>query len=265
VHTASVALCDDGVSCTFDACDPDAGCSYTADDAQCDDGNVCTLDLCDPLSDCEWAPLPGPCDDGDECTEGDFCVGGECEPGEDACEPIVPWCIVTGSSGATVDCQFRVAAASLAQRNVFIGQATGMEAGVQYDPSALGLVNFYALKCFPSYGCFDLAATGSGATTLPGGHTLSIYPSNTSLWNGNGGMVIANFSNPQAAISPAYLAADGATITGDPLVLKMRFTLKKNLPSGTPVLLNGVLGANANTIGLKTLLRPDGLIVTSLN
>jgi len=112
--------CDDGNVCTDDTCDPATGCITTdnhdaCDDGDpctlqdqcsggscqgspmdCDDGNPCTTDYCDPntcagdtctSTYCMHVVLEGPCDDGDLCTQGDMCVNGICEPGEDMCAP----------------------------------------------------------------------------------------------------------------------------------------------------------------------------------
>ncbi|MEM7677028.1 MAG: hypothetical protein AAF449_13575, partial [Myxococcota bacterium] len=72
-------LCDDGDSCTDDACDVEAGCIHIPT-ARCDDGNPCTRDVCLPDNGCEHFDLSDgvPCDDGVLCTTADVCFGGEC-------------------------------------------------------------------------------------------------------------------------------------------------------------------------------------------
>jgi hypothetical protein len=81
-----VPICDDGVSCTADLCDEDAGgCVFSPVDLACDDGLACTgIETCDPLADCLWGD-PIVCDDGINCTV-DFCdegAGGECAANPD--------------------------------------------------------------------------------------------------------------------------------------------------------------------------------------
>ena len=104
--------CNDANSCTYDECDPVAGCLHefatgTCDDGNpctendkcvngtctgasvvdCDDGNPCTKDICLANGGCSNIPVPGPCDDGDACTIGDFCQNGNCMNGpEKPCE-----------------------------------------------------------------------------------------------------------------------------------------------------------------------------------
>jgi hypothetical protein len=84
-------VCDDGVDCTEDTCDPAAGCQHrptaacactTA--AECDDGDPCTADACGADQRCVYAPAGAgvPCDDGSACTTGDSCdAAGHCQPG----------------------------------------------------------------------------------------------------------------------------------------------------------------------------------------
>jgi len=99
--------CDDGNSCTADACLPASGCTATAADglacndgdactlsdactasacvgkaASCDDANPCTVDSCAAKSGCAHLPAPAtPCDDGNACTAADACAGGACKGG----------------------------------------------------------------------------------------------------------------------------------------------------------------------------------------
>ena len=108
----AVIECNDGSGCTFDSCDPFAGCVYTPTTGACDDGsacttndvcvkgeckgnvvgpadcldgNPCTTDWCDDVAGCTHAPNSGPCDDNDACTKGDFCNTAACLPGVIVC------------------------------------------------------------------------------------------------------------------------------------------------------------------------------------
>ncbi len=73
--------CDDGIVCTFDACDPGLGCVAIANAAAaCNDGNVCTTDTCDIKAGCAHTAAQGTltCDDGDPCSGPDVCNAGKC-------------------------------------------------------------------------------------------------------------------------------------------------------------------------------------------
>ncbi len=103
--------CDDGNSCTNDACAPATGaCTNTP--MACDDGNACTVDSC-VAGACVYVPTNALCDDGNECNgaetcdaqrgcligtplvcnDGDACNGVEvCDPTK-GCEPgVAPAC-----------------------------------------------------------------------------------------------------------------------------------------------------------------------------
>lgn len=76
--------CDDGVSCTTDACDAGLGaCTHTTVDAACNDGNTCTADACDALLGCTTAPVAEgtACSDANACTSGESCSAGACGGG----------------------------------------------------------------------------------------------------------------------------------------------------------------------------------------
>ncbi len=98
------SACDDGNSCTEDACNISlGGCLFaqvtkpcndgdvcTTDDTckagkclgdpvSCDDGDACTLDSCGAATGCTHAAAPGAsCDDGKPCTAGDTCAASGC-------------------------------------------------------------------------------------------------------------------------------------------------------------------------------------------
>ena len=98
--------CNDGNPCTDDACDPQAGCTFTPNTAPCNDGNactavdlcaagacygsqspdcddqnICTNDGCDIAAGCVNTNNTVGCNDGNLCTVGDICAEGSCQPG----------------------------------------------------------------------------------------------------------------------------------------------------------------------------------------
>jgi len=108
VCAGNPVICDDGVDCTIDYCQPVAGCEALPDATRCVTGDdPCLAAVCDPSAGCLVAtaidgtecgprscvelavcvagqcrrgPTPDgfPCDDGDGCTTGDTCHGGSC-------------------------------------------------------------------------------------------------------------------------------------------------------------------------------------------
>ncbi len=77
-------VCDDGVACTQDACDPRVGCTAVPDNARCDDGVFCNgSEVCSlAVRGCSGG-VPVRCDDANPCTT-------------DACDERSRACIVTG-------------------------------------------------------------------------------------------------------------------------------------------------------------------------
>lgn len=97
-------LCEDGNSCTADACNPSKTCKHEIlNGLQCNDGNDCTQvdgcvngtcvggkpvecndknpctnDSCKPITGCVYENNAKSCDDGNQCTDNDTCGGGTC-------------------------------------------------------------------------------------------------------------------------------------------------------------------------------------------
>ena len=75
--TPSTAQCDDSDVCTsVDACQ--AGACGGGAPLSCDDGNTCTDDACDKLSGCKHKPNAASCPDGDACNGDEVCKDGVC-------------------------------------------------------------------------------------------------------------------------------------------------------------------------------------------
>jgi len=100
--------CDDGVSCTFDACDEvNDACTHTPQNSVCNDGLYCTgVETCDPINDCQ-AGTPIDCGDGVSCTVD------SCNESTDSCDNVPTnslcddnaWCNGAETCDAINDCQ----------------------------------------------------------------------------------------------------------------------------------------------------------------
>lgn len=89
--------CDDGVTCTVDACDSATGlCSNVADDSFCDDGLFCNgAETCDTGNDCQAGePEPDCCKLDSDCDDGNACNGLE------SCDLAFNMCVLE----SPVDC-----------------------------------------------------------------------------------------------------------------------------------------------------------------
>lgn len=103
------ADCDDGVDCTLDDCESEAGCVNVPDDAACSDDEPCTTDTCGPAG-CEVANNTAQCDDGDLCTAGDACSEGGCAGQPMVCADSGDPCEVAGCVSQTGACVLAPAA-----------------------------------------------------------------------------------------------------------------------------------------------------------
>lgn len=96
--------CNDGVTCTVDACDEaNDVCTHTPSDSLCDDGQFCTgVETCDPVAGCQ-AGTPPVCNDGVGCTvdvcdestdsclhmpSNSLCGDGQYCNGTEVCDPL---------------------------------------------------------------------------------------------------------------------------------------------------------------------------------
>ena len=96
-------VCDDGLSCTSDACDGQGGCTHPQKAGTCFVGGVCAADgAASPQNPClvcsaatsptGWtlAPTGAPCSDGTKCTSGDTCQSGVCTGAGVSCDDQNP-------------------------------------------------------------------------------------------------------------------------------------------------------------------------------
>ena len=104
--SGSVPSCDDGISCTIDACNVGTdACDHQTSNGLCDDGIFCNgAEICDPQFDCTTGSDPCPnrqcdavadacaacltdieCDDGVACNGFETCTQGVCRAGVDQC------------------------------------------------------------------------------------------------------------------------------------------------------------------------------------
>ena len=128
--------CDDGNTCTDDACDAATGkcnskpaakagtvCNAdssvcTKDDkcdvgkcvagplTLCDDGNACTTDSCSVADGCAHAANTASCDDGDGCSVGDVCKGKGCSAGKQKACDDGQVCTIDGCDAKSGECLF---------------------------------------------------------------------------------------------------------------------------------------------------------------
>jgi len=81
-------ICEDGIDCTEDVCNPEDGsCSFIPVNENCTDGTECTNNVCDQASGCQYIPDNANCNDDIDCTI-DQCVSTGCvfSPSNSSCD-----------------------------------------------------------------------------------------------------------------------------------------------------------------------------------
>ncbi len=162
-------------------------------------------------------------------------------------------CALSGKAGEAVDCPVRVA----------VGEdgipARALQGTLHFDASALEFKGFVQEVCPKAGQCIEQPLSGERPTLAATGHTLAIAPKNVADWKGKGSFILANFSNPKAALSVARVGTDAAQ---KPL-FKARFVLKRDVPASqaATVSIDKVLGADDTAREVPVSVE-NGLLVT---
>ncbi|NUN16022.1 MAG: hypothetical protein HUU55_20535, partial [Myxococcales bacterium] len=222
-------VCDDGDVCNgIESCDPATGC-VSGTPLVCDDGNVCTTDTCDPVGGCVHTPIV--CDDGDACTV-DSCdpvTGCVVVPSlECGCLPPDVFCAVAGNAGDTVTCNML-----LARAGDLVPLPTAAQFEVTYDASLLSIVQFQDEICFGPGVCAIVAVPPAATST---GHSVTLGPADLATWNGSGGVLLSNTSDPTSGITDAFLS--GGALSGDAQYLQVVIQLTADIDPATPTYLS---------------------------
>lgn len=82
-EAGTAVSCDDGVSCTVDACNEASdSCSHSTSNALCDDGAFCNgAETCDAVNDCQPGTPPN-------CSDGVSCTVDSCNEATDSCAHV---------------------------------------------------------------------------------------------------------------------------------------------------------------------------------
>jgi hypothetical protein len=244
--------CDNGETCVTCPADCGACCGNNA----CDNGETCVT--CP--ADCGACCGNNACDNGETCQScsadcGACCGNNACDFGE-TCEtcaqdcgecPAEVWCKLSGNSGATVECEVRIAAESNAS-----SKATQFQFDINFNAAK---VSFDGTKCMVNGldMCGQFGIIGAG-------HSVDTQPQSAGVVR----LTLTKSGTPKT-ITDAYLS--GQSVAGNPYVLNLVFSLKTNVPSnqGVQVTLDGLKGADATASPLVATQQADGLIVTSVS
>jgi hypothetical protein len=234
--------CDDGDPCTEPGCNFKSGCEYIPVDAACDDGDQCTMEdfcqdgqcvgsgaqdcvsddpcvtgACAPFEGCVYEPVV--CDDGDPLTV-DYCALDGCKHVE-VCDKLVDdtaLCVVSGSAGDVVDCELRLASASLMETHAF-----GLQIKLGYPENLLTLSHFTAC---PS--CQDTVPPMALST----GHFVALAPAIAAEWDGGGEILIINLGVPSPITTAFY---DGGNVQGSAQFMTAHFIVDVDVPASAGI------------------------------
>lgn len=242
--------CDDGDPCTGSGTCDGTICKH-GPLMSCNDNDPCTDDACVD-GDCVGTPNSAGCDDGDPCTFADVCSEAVCAGSPDPeCIPPLgePICQLTGAANEEVVCPFR-----LVRINQSVGLPAALQLTVLYDANRLSLLRFEDESCIA--GPCQLMPTPP-TPLWPSGHSVSMAPGDPAGWTGKGSLVISNISDPTAAVTDAYLDADGA-VQGDAQFVQAVF--RRKVDGTDPVTLSNVVVANAAAESIPSVVTDQRIV-----
>jgi hypothetical protein len=103
--------------------------------------------------------------------------------------------------------------------------------------------------------------TGTGSLNMPTGHGITTSPTAVGDWDGGGGVVLVNLSNPSAPFNDAYLDGNGAVV-GDAFLIQVKFTANANV-SNTGICIIDALASDGVPQAMATSINANGQIETA--
>lgn len=149
------------------------------------------------------------------------------------------FCAVSGNAGDTVTCPMYLA------RGAELGASpAAVQFTIQYDSAVVQPVQFQDEFCIAPGVCSTVVTPPNALS--PSGHTVSIAPTDIASWNGTGTVIIANTSDPTAAINDAFVAA--GSVSGDAQFVELVVQLAQDVDPSTPAYLtySNILGATSD-------------------
>lgn len=144
-----------------------------------------------------------------------------------------PICAVSGAPGSHVNCPLQVVSG-----HTDYPLAITCQWSIAYDPGVLSFGGVWDTLCFgpqKSPPCVEVLVSGKpGGFALANGYPAILEPFLAAEWNGFGGILLVNPWDSQAVVTKAWADPCG-NIVGSPYVLNLRFELKKDVPTQSPV------------------------------
>ena len=180
-------------------------------------------------------------------------------------------CAVSGLAGEQRECFLRVAASPVSSDGFdFLESAVAsFEQSVVWDPDVLALEDIYDAFCWEDLGCVDQAVLASPEKSLSTGHLVDavLYSGTTLVLDAASAnrveYLLLHTSNVSLPLTSATVNAAGEC-TGDPTVLRFRFTLLEDTDTDAPsvVSFEEVLAGNSMAFELG-LTFANGMVLSS--
>lgn len=153
-------------------------------------------------------------------------------------------CKLVGAAGSTVDCTVKLAAAETGVA------ARALQGTLTYDDAGAKFQGFYDEFCPAEGNCVQKEINAQSPALSRTGHTMSMAPKTAAEWTGKGSFLLANLTNPTAALSDARVGTEAASKG----IFTARFTLTRDASEANPVMvdLSGVVAADEAANEIRT-------------
>lgn len=153
-------------------------------------------------------------------------------------------CKLVGSAGTTVDCPVKLAAAETGVA------ARALQGTLTYDAAGAKFNGFFDEFCPTEGNCVQKEINAQAPALSRTGHSLSMAPKTSDEWTGKGSFLLANLTNPTAALSDARVGSEAANKG----IFTARFTLTRDASEASPLMvdLSGVVAADEAANEIRT-------------
>lgn len=153
-------------------------------------------------------------------------------------------CKLVGAAGSTVDCAVKLA---VAETGV---SARALQGTLTYEDAGAKFQGFFDEFCPAEGNCVQKEINTQSPALSRTGHTMSMAPKTAAEWTGKGSFLLANLTNPTAALSDARVGTEAANKG----IFTARFTLTRDASEANPVMvdLSGVVAADEAANEIRT-------------
>lgn len=161
-------------------------------------------------------------------------------------------CKLVGSAGSSVNCAIKLSA----DTNGAVARA--LQGTLNYDAAGAKFVGFFDEFCPSAGNCVEKEINGTSPALSASGHTLSMSPKTGAEWAGKGSFLLANLTNPTAALSEARVGSEAANKG----IFTARFQLTRDASEANPIVvdLSGVVAADEAANEIRTTVANSAIV-----